>query len=229
MYPHRIRLRGPWECEPLTRSNAGALSPPFPVFPPGRLADLGLPGFAGQVCFRRRFGYPGRIDAYERVWLVFDGMSDPITISVNDRKIGVPDRENDGYAVEVTPLLQTRNELLVEIDAANDRTVLGSTGLEVRCAAYLRGMRLTMEESNGQTQLHVRGEVVGECEEALELYVIVDRHNVAYERVSPTPAGHPFHLTTESGAGEWVKVELVRGAMAWYRWDAPFPGSHELP
>ena len=71
MYPHRIRLRGPWDCEPLARlapgASDGALPPPGRMTLPCRWAEGGLTDFAGRVRFRRRFGYPGRIDAHERV------------------------------------------------------------------------------------------------------------------------------------------------------------------
>ena len=99
--------------------------------------------------------------------------------------------------------------------------------MEVRCPAYLRGIRLTLEASDqGNARplgLHVRGEVVGQCDETLEVYVVVDRSNVAYRKVTAAESGQPFHLTTDSVTGEWVKVELVRGPTAWYRFDAPFP------
>src|SRR5262245_97069 len=67
MYPHRIRLRGPWECQPLAPDGP----PPRRVTLPCRWADGGLGDFRGPVRFRRRFGYPGRLDAHERVWLTF--------------------------------------------------------------------------------------------------------------------------------------------------------------
>ena len=64
-YPHRIRLRGPWECEPLERQPLGDLPAPRRMTLPCRWADGGLPDFTGRVRFRRRFGYPGQIDDWE--------------------------------------------------------------------------------------------------------------------------------------------------------------------
>src|SRR5262249_781153 len=86
MYPHRIRLRGPWECEPV----------------------------AGRARFPPPFGYPGRIDAHERVWLTFAG-ADRARVSLN----GVVLSEHAGpgaFEFEVTALLQARNELAVEVE-----------------------------------------------------------------------------------------------------------------
>ena len=54
MYPHRIRLRGPWEAEPVAESGAGAGSAARPVTLPCRWDDI-RPGFTGAVVFRRRF------------------------------------------------------------------------------------------------------------------------------------------------------------------------------
>src|SRR5262245_58836427 len=92
MYPHRIRLRGPWECEPLARAGpgdaAGPLPAPFRMTMPCAWAEGGLTGFAGRVRFRRRFGYPGTIDAYERVWLTFAGVRDFADVALNGTPLG---------------------------------------------------------------------------------------------------------------------------------------------
>ena len=90
MYPHRIRLRGPWDYEPLAYS--GPQRQPLP--PAGRMnvpcrwADGGLAGFDGRVRFRRRFGYPGQIDADERVWLTFAGAGAVADVWLNGRALG---------------------------------------------------------------------------------------------------------------------------------------------
>src|SRR5438128_996759 len=78
MYPHHIRLRGPWECEPLIRAVRrpdGAVQTLSGPVPPARRVRMpchwltgDLADFTGRVRFRRRFGYPGQIDAHARVW-----------------------------------------------------------------------------------------------------------------------------------------------------------------
>ena len=93
MYPHRIRLRGPWDYEPLARRPGDAdlpLPPSGRMTMPCRWADGGLADFEGLVRFRRRFGYPGRIDAYERVWLTFDGANFRAEVTLNEYYVGVP-------------------------------------------------------------------------------------------------------------------------------------------
>lgn len=177
MYPHRIRLRDPWECEPLTD---------------------------GRARFRRRFGYPGQIDAFERVWLTFAHVEGTAQATLNGTVLG---QGEGAFEFEVTALLQPRNELVVE--AAGDK---GETALEVRCTAYLRGVRAWLEESI----LHVVGEVVGHCERALDLYVLIDRSTIMQASVEAVAAGRPFHLQGETDHTGVVRVELVNGAVVWF-------------
>src|SRR2546423_260705 len=101
MYPHRIRLRGPWECEPQRRDGSDApLPPPRRVTMPGRWADMGLAEFAGSARFRRRFGYPGAIDADERVWLTCAGVADTADVSLNG--VLLAERISAPFEFEVT-------------------------------------------------------------------------------------------------------------------------------
>src|SRR5437588_9857690 len=62
MYPHRIRLRGPWQAEPLDPPGQ-----PRRVTLPARLGECKLGEFR-HVRFRRRFGRPRLLDAQEHVW-----------------------------------------------------------------------------------------------------------------------------------------------------------------
>src|SRR5262245_45433612 len=97
MYPHRIRLRGPWEHEPLARAAGDdrPLPPPGPLRLPARWADGPLADFAGRVRLRRPFGYPGRLDDHERVFLVIDGAAGCRAVTLNST-VGPPS-EGDGY------------------------------------------------------------------------------------------------------------------------------------
>src|SRR5579872_2491485 len=108
MYPHRIRLRGPWECEPLP-SGSG---PSRRVTMPCRWADVGL---AGPVRCRRRFGYPGNVDADERVWLTCTGLSDTANVSLNDTALA--SRQTAPFEFDVTDLLGRRNELRLDVES----------------------------------------------------------------------------------------------------------------
>jgi hypothetical protein len=221
MYPHRIRLRGPWTCEPLERRPPSPEPPPAPftMTLPCRWADGGLRDFAGRVRFRRRFGYPGRIDAHERVWLTVAGVGDRAAVALNGSALGTCAAEPCEW--DVTALLRPRNELVVDAEmTAEGGGLWGEVALEVRCTAYLRGVR-AWEEGG---RLHVAGLVVGVADRPLDLYVLRDRRTVAYAATAAAPDGAPFHLTAERGEGEEgqagaspaVQVDLVNGAVVWY-------------
>ena len=210
MYPHRIRLRGPWECQPLSTARTAA----------------------GESRFRRRFGYPGRIDAHERVWLTFAGIAGAAEVRLNDCLLG----RHEGPAAfefEVTPLLRPRNELVLDVEGTRDQGGWrGDAALEVRCTAFLRELHRTAVLHGDRVELRVCGEVVGVAERPLELYLVVDRSTAAYQVVTPSAKGQPFEIVVpdlpaemwsrgeESPGGPSVKVDLVNGAIVWYTSEA---------
>jgi hypothetical protein len=203
MYPHRIRLRGPWDCEPLGR-----------VTMPCRWEH------AGRVRCRRRFGYPGRIDEYERVWLTFAGAGGCVAVWLNGEELQTPEDASWPFEFDVTRLLLARNELVVEVEVPEGGRLWDDVVLEVRCTAFLRAVRVWISEE-GRPELHAAGEVVGTAERPLDLYVIRERSTVAYTTVDATPEGRPFHLVAEGvcDAEGPVRVELVNGATVWYAWE----------
>jgi hypothetical protein len=222
IYPHRIRLRGPWACEPLARlavpgGRAGdaPLPPARRVTVPCRWDECGLRDFAGRVRFRRRFGYPGRIDAHERVWLTFAGAEGAAAVWLNGHLLGRREPSEAPFEFEVTSLLRDRNELAVEVEAGGGRGGLwGEVAMEVRCTAFLRGVRAGVAEGN---KVRVRGEVVGASERPLDLYVLLDGRTAGYTTVTPSPHGEPFQVDAEApGVGAAVRVELVDGGTVWY-------------
>jgi hypothetical protein len=195
---------------------------------PCRWGAAGLTDFAGRVRFRRRFGYPGRIDAHERVWLVFDGAADRAEVRLNGAALG--EHTGDGpFEFEVTSLLRPRNELLVEVTGASATGGLyGEAALEVRCLAFLRRVAAAATERADGVRLEVGGELVGSEERSLEMYVLLWRSTVAYAPVSAGAGAVPFRLTAEGLPREgWrgkegkpgaavVQVDLVNAAVVWY-------------
>jgi len=114
MYPHRIRLRGPWECEPLASDLL-----PRRVFMPSGWLDAGLAGFRGKACFSRKFGYPGNADpATEHIWLTCDGLSGCRTIVLNGKTLS--EDACTSFSFDVTKLLAQRNKLDVTIEGTNE-------------------------------------------------------------------------------------------------------------
>ena len=232
MYPHRIRLRGPWECEPLARTGPESdapLPPPRRMVLPCRWDEGGLGAFRGRVRFRRKFGYPGQIDTYERVWLTFLGADAVAEVWLNGEYLGRHEGATGPFEFEVTRLLQARNELRVEVEAPSGSGGLwGEVALEVRCTAYLQRVRLGGERAGQRARLHVAGAVAGACERPLDFYVLVDGATVYYSQMEAEPAGKPFQIVTEEfspapdrGGGtakpsHQVRVELVNGATVWH-------------
>ena len=98
-YPHRIRLRDPWRSEPI----------------------------AGGVRRSRRFGYPGRIDADERVWLTFGGAGGRVAVSLNGQALGTHDG-GAPFEHEVTGLLGARNEVVMEVEGGGTAGRRGDGG-----------------------------------------------------------------------------------------------------
>src|SRR5947208_14994336 len=193
-YPHPIRLRGPWAREPLAEA-------------------------AGRGRFRRRFGYPGRIDDFERVWLTFVGLDGDVSVWLNGCFLGRHERASGGFEYEVTSLLTSRNEVVVEASGESP----GEVAMEVRRTAFLRGWRAWGEWSGDVPRLHVSGEVVGTAARPLELYVILDRFTVAYGLTEATPKGQAFTLASDAlpperwqGGPHVIRVDLVDGANVWY-------------
>jgi hypothetical protein len=228
MYPHRIRLRGPWECEPLRRGDNAdqPLPPPRRMTMPCRWNEGGLSAFTGRVRFRRSFGYPGRIDAHERVWLTFEGVADEAEVRLNDAPLG---RIAGASEWEVTPLLRQRNELVIEVEGTAEQGGLwGEVALEVRCSAFLRDLRRSAILTGGRVSLSVSGQVVGEAERPLEVYVLLNRSVAGYQIVSASPDGQAFSVRADDlEAASWqgtdggtqparVQVDLVNGAVVWY-------------
>jgi hypothetical protein len=222
MYPHRIRLRGPWECHPLSAirhpPSAGQTNAP---------ADSGLRIADSGQRFRRRFGYPGRLDAWERVWLTFSGIGGRAIVRLNDHLLGCHEDTPAPFEFEVTSLLRPRNELVVDVEGTAEG-LWGEVAMEIRCTAFLRDLRRFVVRHGERVVLHVSGQVAGTADRPLELYVVLDRSTVAYQVVTPTVEGQPFEIVVPdlavqtwrgadgSFAGLLVKVDLVNGATSWY-------------
>jgi len=92
--PHVIRLRAPWDIEPLTEQ--------------------------GLVRCTRHFNKPTGLDHGERVWLVIEGAASSARITVNGSRLGqtsclaeVPMR------IDITQLITGRNRLEIELSVAD--------------------------------------------------------------------------------------------------------------
>jgi hypothetical protein len=208
MYPHRIRLRGPWDFEP---QGAGA-PPPGRLLFPAAWPDARLGDWSGRVVLRRKFGYPGRIDAHERVWLVGESVSGPAEVRLAGQALGLV--TCDCFAFDVTRLLAQRNLLEIELDVGPERTRLwDDIALEVRATAYLEDIRVITDAQ----RRFVEGRVTGSADRPLEVYVLASGRSCGYEVVE---AGKPFRVGLDDVPGD-VRVELVHVSTVWYVVELP--------
>jgi hypothetical protein len=211
MYPHRIRLRGPWECE----TPLGA--PPRRLSLPCDWQQLVPAHLRGTVRLSRSFGYPGRLDEEEHVWLCGSGVSGTAEVALNDVKLGAAGV--GAFEFEITHLLAQRNRLSIALSAAAPAgPVWNDIVLEIRQAAYLRARACRAAEG-----VIVQGVVIGPVGPALELYALLNGRHAHYEHIEPDPAGHPFRftLTGVAVAAPTVRLDLVRVSTSWYAVDLP--------
>jgi hypothetical protein len=188
------------------------------MVPPACLRDSGLVGFAGHVRLRRNFGYPGRIDNYEHVWLTLAEVVGRAEIALNGQTLGT---ELTGeIEFEITRLLEVRNRLEIMLDAdADDAGLVGEIALEIRRDAFLRNVAACRDDIG---IIHVSGLVVGQSAVPLELYGRADGQNVFYAVIAANPAGEPFDIAfAPEAVPDQLQVELVCGAERWHAIETP--------
>jgi hypothetical protein len=240
MYPHRLRLRGPWQYEPLARRQESQSAAPSEVDQPlpakGRMIlpcrwnEGGLGSFAGRVRFQRRFGLPQRLDPFERVWLTCAGVDASAEIWLNGNFLGRHGENNTPFELPITELLEERNQLMVDVESNGNGGIWGEVALEIRCQVFLRNLRFRVISAEGQTRIHVSGVAVGEWSNPLELYVVLDRSTIAYANIESAARGQDFELISEVlTAGQlssslenpenqhFLRLDLVNGGTVWYR------------
>jgi hypothetical protein len=183
---------------------------------PGSLKDMGLAGVSSGVRFTRHFGIPRSHAAGEHYWLVFEASSESMQVVLNDQPLA--DFAGSGvFSVDVTLHLRDRNRLDVTIDAANDRDgLIGETALEIRQAAFLEHSRV---ERRPDGRLRATALVAGDPTENLELYLIADRHTLAYQRV-PTAGDRKLELISDlhvSPETTEARLELTQAGIVWFQ------------
>jgi hypothetical protein len=225
MYPHRIRLRGPWQLEPLAWlvRTAGApdvwqktgLPPPRTAIMPATWKDCGLADFAGIVRHRRSFGLPRKLDDYETIWITFTGLADTAEWWLNQDQIRSLLPHNS--EVNVTGMLRERNELWLDVTCdCNGAGTCGEVALEIRALAWLKNVQAKLLDG----RIELTGRVEGRSDSPLDLYAILDRHTVIQASIAPSETGTTFRFLspelTLEGLEHLVRVELVSGANVWY-------------
>lgn len=118
--PHRIHLRGPWQYEWVSGSPA-----PNPPAGTVRLPSDWRSRFgpvAGRVRLRRRFHRPTNLAAEDRVLLVLSNLGDESAIQLNGQMLAPTLASYDALSFDITPFLETTNELLIEMRVGSSAT-----------------------------------------------------------------------------------------------------------
>ncbi|MCA9205923.1 MAG: hypothetical protein KDA59_22875 [Planctomycetales bacterium] len=129
---HTIRLRGPWQYEPLARtvwtadgesaeltdgsSEHAALPPAGRVTMPCDWSESLGTDFRGRVRFIRYFNRPTGLDSATRVYLAIDEVDAMAEVQLNGHKLGQIRGADGTWRSEVTPILETRNALEIVVD-----------------------------------------------------------------------------------------------------------------
>jgi hypothetical protein len=141
---HVIRLRGPWQVEPLARfvpqsdGSCVAVGDDLPAavrvtMPADWAATLGA-DFVGRVRYSRSFHRPTGLDFGERVFLVVEGPRSRGVVELNHKRLGKVSWGAAPLRVDVTDLLggDERLEIVVEHgDAATVGGLVGEVWLEI--------------------------------------------------------------------------------------------------
>jgi hypothetical protein len=155
---HTIRLRGPWQLEPIER---------YVLQPDGRHERTidGLPlrtkltmpadwgevfghDFLGRVGYLRTFQKPTRLESREQVWLVVEPPRSSGVVELNRKRLGEVCWGSNPGRFDITELLEDHNRLEIVVEhpllddprAANDDSITNSPG------GLIGEVRLEIEE-----------------------------------------------------------------------------------
>lgn len=209
MYPHQIRLRGPWEAVVGGRS-------PIRIQLPAEWDQLTLLPGNEEVNLMRHFGRPRLFDEDEKVFLIcrYPGT---VAAELNGHILRIANRFQHSTEWTVTEQLKPRNVLTVALKVANlDRPP--EVTLEIRGPVYLQDV--TFGHNN------ISGKVMGQFRQNLELHLLRNG------RLETTISGQAnqefaFQLTQEVDADsdDWNNhtwsVELVEAANCWFKVEVP--------
>jgi beta-galactosidase/beta-glucuronidase len=134
--PHAIRLRGPWDYQPLactvlrpdgsTQAVSGSLPPAGRVEMPADWGRTLGTDFRGRVRYVRRFGCPSGLEPADRVELLIDRLDAFGTVWLNGQLLlDVPPGETPSR-VDVTARLRPRNELVIEVECPRETSGMPS-------------------------------------------------------------------------------------------------------
>lgn len=135
---HIIRLRGPWELEPVSRLvlqsdgtyyfASSDLPPPSKAKMPSNWADLFGHEFLGCVRYRRNFQKPTGLESGERVWLVVEPPRSHGVVELNHERLGEVRCRAARFDITDRLLSSNRLEILVSHPALDGRITSSDDG-----------------------------------------------------------------------------------------------------
>jgi hypothetical protein len=211
MYPHRIRLRGPWT---LKTGTGQILSVNI-----GETSTAELDPTTGAVQLYRRFSWLQPLQPHERLWFVLE-RSAVTGATLNDRTLELAAVAEGHQECEITLLVKRSNQLSLDVAAGQRRLPFPQVALEVRCRTFLRQPAWHIDATN--CRLAIAGQLVGANETPLELYVRVGEVNVLYTLVHAHESCSPFRYESEIPAAVMdrkmpIQIDLVKGGVIWHR------------
>ncbi len=236
MYPHPIRLHGPWDYEVLSGETAGAKSGRVKL-PCDWGASLGRE-FRGCVRYRRTFRSPSGLEPHEHVWLVCEGADARAEVQLNGQPVG----HIRGYALrsdfEITGLIREHNELLLDVNMPAESVAaslrpgreqlpggpIGEVRLEVRSGQFLDRWGLWIEDIAARPSLRVVGQLNRDSvNESVDLVVRGPEGELIYTPVASgtslslcAPAdGLPFWSPAEPHLAQIDLRLIVGGTRVW--------------
>jgi beta-galactosidase/beta-glucuronidase len=208
MYPHRINLRGPWQCEPLENATQR-------ITMPCRWADTPLSYFTGRIRCQRRFHWQKPLDENERLFLVVGAADNKADVTLNGHFLGNHEGAFDPFEFEITSLMQASNDLTIETDTSGG--LWGTVFLEVRRESFLQQVDINVTWKEETPQLEVNGLVLGPAGRQLDVDLLLNDALLISQPVSASIQGEPFRLQA-----------LVPGIDLWHSASFGAPKLHEF-
>jgi hypothetical protein len=122
---HTIRLRGPWQLEPLERIiclGDGQFRRTADVLPDSARATMPTDwsesfgsDFFGRVRYRRIFQKPTGLESGERVWLLIEPPRSHGVVELNRKRLGDVYWNGDAGRFDITELLEDHNHLEIVV------------------------------------------------------------------------------------------------------------------
>lgn len=211
MYPHRIRLRGPWTLKTGTGQFLSV------SIDEGLRNAFEPTASAIQLC--RRFSWLHQFQPHERLWLVLE-QSAVMGATLNEVTLELTAIAEAHQECEITSLARRSNSLALNLPANPAGPAFPQVALEVRCRTFLR--QPTWHIDTAHQSLEIGGLLVGANESPLDLYVRVGEVNVLYTPVHADKACSRFRYQIEirphaMTVEEPIQIDLVKDGVIWHR------------